>query len=228
RKDLGEQTDLAEKLPERATALRHLLHDWRDAVDAKMPSPNPNYGKGRAEPEPAKPLKEGAKDDEFDVLRAAAVDDHRLGYALRTRGTRAMGLALKKLDQPLTGKATFKVQLQSLATDRSPGTWRNGFLVFGAGTDEDDLVQCGLFLGGRRFYSILEGNQKVERPLPGDPLRPFELEVTVDLAARRVVMRCEKITVQAKLSRPLEAITHVGYAATNTTTAFSPIAIERQ
>ena len=226
RDDVGEKHDLADKMPEKAAELRQRLHDWRKAVEARMPTPNPNYRKGAAKPTPAKPPSKGAKDGDFAFLRAAAVDGHRLGYALRTSGTQAPGLALKKLDKPLTGKITFSVKLQSLATDPSPRTYRNGFLVLGDGTDDAQLEQCGLYLGGRRFYAVGSGARRVERPLPGDPLRPFELRVVVDLAAQKLAMTCEKITLEKKLARPLRAITHVGYAATSTTTAFSPVVIE--
>lgn len=38
--DTGESTNLAAKMPEKATALRKMLHHWRAAVDAQMPTPN--------------------------------------------------------------------------------------------------------------------------------------------------------------------------------------------
>jgi arylsulfatase A-like enzyme len=41
--DVGESNDLAAKMPERATALRRQLHDWRKDVGAQMPTPNPDY-----------------------------------------------------------------------------------------------------------------------------------------------------------------------------------------
>ncbi len=43
--DLGEKTDLAEKMPDRTAQLRDKLHAWRKTVDAKMPEPNPRFGK---------------------------------------------------------------------------------------------------------------------------------------------------------------------------------------
>ena len=45
---------------------------------------------------------------------------------------------------------------------------------------------------------------------------------------RSVTMACEGKSVALKLRRQLGAITHVGYGATNTTTAFSAVAIERK
>lgn len=41
--DVGETSDLAEKRPKKAAALREQLEKWRRAMDAQMPEPNPNY-----------------------------------------------------------------------------------------------------------------------------------------------------------------------------------------
>lgn len=41
--DIGEQTDLAAKEPQRAARLREELHAWQKQVGAKYPKPNPNY-----------------------------------------------------------------------------------------------------------------------------------------------------------------------------------------
>ena len=43
RKDLSETNNLAAQMPERVTALRGQLHEWRKAVHAAMPTPNPDY-----------------------------------------------------------------------------------------------------------------------------------------------------------------------------------------
>ncbi len=219
REDIGEQRDLAEKKPGKAEELRARLHKWRDSLDARMPRPNT----GR-KPEPKRePLEKGDKDKDFDVIRGAAVDAAELGYALRSKGTGAPGIALKELDEPVEGKATFRVQLQSLKPGESKRIYKNGFLVFGSGAD--DLVQCGCYLGGRRFFSVSRGGNRQEVPLPGDPMRRFELRVTYDPASRTVAMACEGKTITLKLRRPLGPITHVGYANTNTVTAFSPVTI---
>ena len=50
--DIGERTDLAEKLPEKAAELHGLLVAWRKAVDAPIPQPNPKYDPNA--PPPAK------------------------------------------------------------------------------------------------------------------------------------------------------------------------------
>ncbi len=43
RDDIGEKHDLAAEMPEKAAALRQMLHKWRNAVGAAMPKPNPDY-----------------------------------------------------------------------------------------------------------------------------------------------------------------------------------------
>ncbi len=55
--DLGEQHDLAARMPEKVAALRQQLHDWRRRVDAQMPTPNPDYRPGSAETKPGGPMK---------------------------------------------------------------------------------------------------------------------------------------------------------------------------
>ncbi len=41
--DIGEKRNLAAKMPQRAAKLRRMLHDWRRALDARMPTPNPQW-----------------------------------------------------------------------------------------------------------------------------------------------------------------------------------------
>ena len=44
RKDIGEENNLAERMPEKAEQLHKRLDAWRKAVDAQVPTPNPKYG----------------------------------------------------------------------------------------------------------------------------------------------------------------------------------------
>ena len=43
REDLGEQTDLAARMPEKTKELHARLLAWRSSVAAQMPAPNPDY-----------------------------------------------------------------------------------------------------------------------------------------------------------------------------------------
>lgn len=47
--DIGETRNLANEMPEKATALQRQLATWRTRVKAQMPSPNPDYDVDRAE-----------------------------------------------------------------------------------------------------------------------------------------------------------------------------------
>ena len=48
RDDIGETTNLAARMPERAGELRSLLAGWRDRVGAQMPEPDPENDDPRA------------------------------------------------------------------------------------------------------------------------------------------------------------------------------------
>jgi hypothetical protein len=62
RDDLGEEHNLAEKLPAEVEELRSRLHNWRKEVGAQMPSRNPAYDPSRPEHDPATAKKKKAAD----------------------------------------------------------------------------------------------------------------------------------------------------------------------
>jgi uncharacterized sulfatase len=45
--DIGETTNLAEREPQRAAAMRNHLHDWMRSVPVKIPGPNPHHDPAR-------------------------------------------------------------------------------------------------------------------------------------------------------------------------------------
>jgi len=55
REDVGEQHDLAAKMPEKVNELRTRLHAWRDQVGAQMPVANPAYDPTKPQYDPANP-----------------------------------------------------------------------------------------------------------------------------------------------------------------------------
>ncbi len=236
--DPGEAVSLAEKMPDKAAELLGMLQAWRKSVGARMPTPNPRYDpraapRGRAEPasRPA-PLPKGDRDGDFDVLTGAAADACDLGYAIRTQGTGG-GLALKKLPQPLTRRAVFKLKLKSLQKDTSARAWRNGFLVFGDQPQGGGLIACGLYLGGRRKLAVIEGpptatGPRKEADLKLDPYTLFEVQVTVDLQARTVELAVgdEKVSMKLSAACAVKSVKYCGYGAVNTTTAFSSVQVK--
>ena len=48
KKDIGEQNNLAKKMPEKTEELKKILQDWRNEVNAQMLKPNPDYNPTKA------------------------------------------------------------------------------------------------------------------------------------------------------------------------------------
>jgi len=131
-------------------------------------------------------------------------------------------MAVKSLETPLTGKVTFKCTLQYANGDGA----NNGYLAFGDTAEEATLVKCGLrqkMATAAIIQGSLAAGEGATTPCTTDYGKPYELTVTVDLAAGRVVFKGGGVTVEAKLDRPMERITHIGYCLKDTIVDFSPI-----
>ena len=72
--DIGEQQELAARLPEKAAELRKRIHDWRAVVNAQRPTPNPDYD--------PKVQRKAANDREpaFDLESAGLLAEEGLDY----------------------------------------------------------------------------------------------------------------------------------------------------
>jgi arylsulfatase A-like enzyme len=55
KQDLGESHDLTADQPARVAQLLTMLHNWRESVNAQMPTPNPKYKPAKAIPRKEKP-----------------------------------------------------------------------------------------------------------------------------------------------------------------------------
>jgi hypothetical protein len=166
-------------------------------------------------------IKPPSKDADFAKLQDAHVFDADLGYRVAA-DTKKVGVALKKLDAPLTGKVTLKCKLQFT----SVAGLKNGYLAFGDSAEEEKLVKCGLRVT-MKTAAIIQGplskNKGATTPRVTDPEQQHELIVTVNLASGDVTFKSGQTTVSAKLARPMKSITHVGYCTNNATVDFSPI-----
>ena len=93
-------------------------------------------------------------------------------------------------------------------------------------------MKCGLYLGGRREYAIIEGPFDDPReetvPLEVEWTRVFDLSLEVDLEAGSVTFKADRKTVEMELARKIGAITHIGYCALDTVTDFSRIEVSGQ
>jgi hypothetical protein len=189
---------------------------------AAPPASEPKKPKA-AKRKPAAAIQLPSKDAEFTALDQARVFQTELGYRVATEPDQ-IGTALKKLDVPLTGKATLKCQLE-YANGDGPN---NGYLSFGNSADGAQLVKCGL-RQKMKTAAIIQGslatNEGATTPCVTDLGKPYELLVTVDLASGSVTFQSGETALTAKLERPLTSITHVGYCLNNSIADFSPVEV---
>ena len=194
-----------------------------DKPGVPLPPAATTQGISRKEAAPARSKTEPRMHPDFQTLSAVTVTASRLGYKL-TVDEGANGFALKQLATPLTGSATFKLQILPTAQ----GRLQTGFLAFGDGATEDRLVKCGVRLRAKKC-SIIQGSAKTGATMEdfvSQAGQPIGVEVTVDLAAKKVKMTLPGKTVESLLTLPLKQITHVGYFVMNGVTEFSPVEIK--
>jgi len=170
------------------------------------------------------------KDAEFQKVSGCKVFASELGYRLRANGKDTLGVAVKKLDEPITGTATFRTTIR--AVPAAKGLLRNGFLAFGSSAKEADLVKCGVRLQNQRA-SIVQGPFKetekagVSAEVDAPEAKGLEAVVTVDLAAQHVTYVANGVKLEAKLASPLHAITYLGYMMDSALIDVAPIDIEQ-
>lgn len=179
------------------------------------------------DPSYLKPLPQ-SKAGEFAVVADCTVESSDLGYRVKGKPKTA-GLALKKLDEPITGTVTFRARMKSV--EQAKGLLRNGHIAFGHGADEANLVKCGAGYATRKAtltQGTLKGGKGATADI-GDPgEKGVEIAVDVDLKAGTVKYTANGKVVEARLQRPMESIDHVGYAVNGAIMDFAPIRIERR
>ncbi|MBT7302900.1 MAG: sulfatase [Victivallales bacterium] len=226
RADIGETTDLAATQPELAKELHGKLVAWRQAVGAQMPTANPDHDPerdgrgGRKRP----PKRKDLPSDEFAILRGAKATPTDGGWRLEGKGE---GTALTELPTPITGRAVFEVEAQTLLA-REDG-WQNAFLAL-SGTGRDrDLVVAGLYIGGLRM-AIWQGlsTAKVGEVVASasfDRQQKLKIVVEVDVPGRRLSLRAAGKTLTRELPKNLTAIRFAGYHIMQTQTVFGKVKI---
>lgn len=169
---------------------------------------------------------EESKEADFAKVTRCKVVASNLGYRLRATGKNQVGIALKKLDKPITGSATFKTSIK--AVPAGDGLLSNGFLAFGDKPNDAALIKCGIKLRAENVSIIqgplLSGNAKTAKIKPPGG-KTLEITVTVNLEAGKIVCTADGVTVQADIQRPLKSITHVGYAIDSAIIDVAPVEI---
>jgi hypothetical protein len=162
---------------------------------------------------------------DFQHLAKVRVTACDLGYRVQTPSG-SVGLAVRKLAEPVVGQTTFKLRLSMVpnnASERPPG---NGFLVFGDGPDDAKLIKCGLRNAGQQGMIVqgplLEGDS-TGRPVVCRTNEEIELVVHVDLDVQTVQLDLLGQSITADLPRPLREISYLGYAVHSVACEFGPI-----
>ena len=150
--------------------------------------------------------------------------DGDAGYRLHTLQGKA-GFALKKLDRPIRGKATFEFSCSTEVGHEFPNRWVNGFLTISDGVDPSRHIHIGAFFGGQKKLAVIEGpltpNTPHSQPMTKN-LTPLAFTVHLDLAANEIVLEERGgARLKAKLEHSITQITHIGYSTLNAVTEFS-------
>jgi arylsulfatase A-like enzyme len=221
-RDLGEQHDLSQQEPEKLKELHDRLLDWRRVVDAKLPSdaPAPEAESSSKPRSSAGQVTPTIKLEGFASLTDVEVKKCEVGFELASNGN---GVALKKLEKPITGKATIRVKIQP--SEAMPS---NGFLALGAEPTDAGTVKCGWLVGGGKLsaftgsYPPAKASEVTSEITAG---KTYELEVVVDIPGKEVILRGDDRQVVHRLPDDVASIQYLGYAAIRTRTRFSEIAV---
>ena len=128
---------------------------------------------------------------------------------------------------PLTKKAVLRAKVRIVQSQNLI----NGFVAFGDGPTDQQLVKCGFRLRNKAALIVqgsLTGGKVVTQKLDAGPGETLDVTITVDLEGQKVTFAVKGVTVEAALQRRVESITHVGYCVDNSTADFSPIAVSGQ
>lgn len=232
-KDSQEKNDLAGEMPEKLEEMKKKFfevwkgieeegpRDWWENEPVKKKKP----GKSK-KPKKSAALDEG-KDESGDwpIVMGGTVTKGELGYLFDTSG--GEGFAVTKLDPPVTGTVTFKVDYQA-AVD---GKTRNALLCFGDKPDHDSLIKSGTMIGmGKHgFFQGGWGNASSGSNATAkfDPTEKFSAQVVVDLSKRTAVLEIGKTRVEYTLPADLKEISHYGFYAKGTKSTYSAIEVAR-
>lgn len=220
-KDIAEENDLADKMPDKLAEMKTRFMEVWDGVEKEGPSQwwanQPDGGKRKNGPK----LPEG-KDTtgDFDIVKGATVSTSELGYLLDAKGE---GFAVQKLNTPVQESATFKLQYRSAVSSIT----RNACFCFGSTPQNNRLYKAGTMIG-MGSHGAFDGswvNVKIGASKKGDfdPTDLFTATVTIDLDHGKLILNIDDKRIEHQLPGNLESVDYVGIYCKNTKTEFSKI-----
>ena len=135
------------------------------------------------------------------------------------------GYAIRKSVEPIE-KATFDFALKRAVSET--GQKRNGNAIFvcGSGTAAEDLIECRLYYGGRSSMMITGGLvETVDEKAVLRGQAAFAVTVSVDCSNRLVTFEAAGKKLTARITGPIDAITHYGYGGSGSANLFTGVAV---
>ncbi len=169
------------------------------------------------------------KEADFANVQGCRVVASKLGYRLTAQRKQPAAVAVKSLPQPLTGTITFRTRMKSVSGAK--GLLSNGYLAFGDGGDDAQLIKCGVRIRAKQalvIQGLVATGTTQRKPIEVKPDAPIDLIVRVDLDKQQVTMTANGLKIQTQLERPLERITHLGYVIDNAAIDFAPIEVNKK
>jgi len=166
---------------------------------------------------------------DFQHVSKLNIRPGKLDYRLVSPAANVPGLALKKLETPITGKAVLRVKIRPRPDDPpdSPG---NAWLVLGDQPTDEDTIKCGFRLAGQNLYaiqgSLLEGRAETAK-VSVEANALSELIVSLDLAGQKVTATLDGKSVEMAINPELKQVSWIGYCVAGPPAEFGKIVIEK-
>jgi len=163
---------------------------------------------------------------DFRTVTGCRVVQSDLGYRIQPKDTKIVCLALQVPEAPLSGRVTLTCKLR---VENDTGFLQNGFIAFGDGPADEQLVKCGLRFRNQDALIVqgplLEGGKTQSGKVEAPTGTVVELTVTVDLDRQTVSLTAGGVTVEAPLQRALASITHVGFCTDSAIAEVTPLEV---
>ncbi|MCH2183592.1 MAG: sulfatase-like hydrolase/transferase [Mariniblastus sp.] len=227
RDDWQEKTDLKSKHPEKFEQLKRQLIE----MDAAVLKEGPDWWKHdpprRKKVKPTKALSPGTdQTGSFDEVLGGEVATGELGFHLKATGE---GLAVRQLDQPITGRAVLRTSYRSL---QKKGKTRNAAIVLGSRANNDATLKIGTAIGMNRHVAFTGDWQNVgnQANVAADfqPMDLFEVTIDLDLEQHLAKATINQETFQFRLPPSMTEISWVGFYVKATESDFSELVITKR
>lgn len=223
--DWQETTNLATAYPKKYAEMRQKLmeHDAQVLAEGpdwwKLDKPRKTNSKKSNEPPSGKD-----STGKFDVVLGANLVSSEFGYRMTPK---AEGLALRKLEEPIQNRATFRMKYRSAPTN---GVTRNGALVLAAKPTNSDSFKVGTAIGMNKHVAFAGGwvnvGNTASKNAKFEPDDTFDILVSVNLSDKKGTASINGTTFKFELPSNLKTIKYIGFYAKDTTAEFSELIIE--